>query len=288
MSQHGAISDEGGAVARRELGGFLRSRRERLSPEDVGLPPTGRRRTPGLRREEVAVLAGVGVTWYSWLEQGRSINVSTQVISAVGRALQLDDSETQHLRRLAGMQPPTPEALSCNPALLSAIQPILDKLNPYPACLQTSLFDVVAHNQAYRWLFTDIDLLPTPDRNCAVQFFTDPQWRGRYLDPDIVATRMVARMRAAASITASRGTPTVVDRLKEQSEEFARLWTRHDVLLEHYEVKHLTSPLVGRLNLNFVSTAIPETSHRMTVMTPADSETSERLEELSALPASAR
>lgn len=287
MVQHRGMSDTSAAIARRELGDFLRSRRERLAPEDVGLPATGRRRTPGLRREEVAVLAGVGVTWYTWLEQGRTINVSTQVLMAIGRALHLDDAETQHLRRLAGVQPAPTEAPSCDPALLNAIQPVLDQLNPYPACLQTPLFDVVAYNQGYRRLFTDIDLLPAPDRNCALQFFTDPQWRDRYLDPDIVATRMVARMRAAASTTASQGVPSVIDRLQEESDEFARLWTRHDVLLQHYEVKHLDSPLVGRLNLNFVSTTVPDTGHRMTVMTPTDNETSQRLEKLSTLPAPA-
>lgn len=289
MAQHRGMARTNDALARQELGDFLRSRRERISPAAVGLPATGRRRTPGLRREEVAVLAGVGVTWYTWLEQGRPINVSTQVLTAVGRALQLDDVETQHLRRLAGVQQPAaPEAPpSRDPALLTAVQHVLDKLDPYPACLQTALFDVLAYNRAYGALFTDLGLLPAPERNCAVQFFTDPQWRDRYLDPDIVATRMVARMRAAASATASHGAPDVVNRLREESDEFARLWKRHDVLLKHYEVKHLHSPLVGRLNLNFVSTTVPDTGHRMTVMTPTDDETSRRLQRLSALPAPA-
>lgn len=288
MAQNRADRAAAASPARRELGEFLRSRRERLAPGDVGLPATGRRRTPGLRREEVAVLAGVGVTWYTWLEQGRSINVSTQVLTAVGRALQLDDAETQHLRRLAGVPPAASEAPSCDPALLAAVQPVLDKLNPYPACLQTPLFDVLADNRAYRQLFGDLGRRPVAERNCALQFFTDPHWRERYLDPDLVAARMVARMRAAASTTAIDGTPSVIDRLQEESEEFARLWRRHDVLLRHYEVKHLNSPLVGRLNLNFVSTAVPDTGHRMTVMTPADDETSQRLETLLTLPSPTR
>ncbi|MFI9557499.1 helix-turn-helix transcriptional regulator [Nonomuraea endophytica] len=268
--------------ARRELGDFLRTRRERLSPGSVGLPATGRRRTPGLRREEVAVLAGVGVTWYTWLEQGRPINVSTQVLRAVGRALQLDEVETQHLRRLAGVRTPLTDPVVCDPALLTVFQPVLDKLDPYPACLQTRLFDVVAYNSAYRHLFPDMDLIPFAERNCAVQFFTDPHWRGRYVDDDIVATRMVARMRAAAGADGS----SVVGRLLEQSDEFARLWSRHDVLLRHYEVKRLESPLVGLLQLNFVSTDVTETGHRLMVMTPDDEETSRRLEELSGLAAS--
>lgn len=284
MAQHGGMGDASDSLARRELGDFLRSRRERLAPGDVGLPSSGRRRTPGLRREEVAVLAGVGVTWYTWLEQARAINVSTQVLTAIGRALRLDDAETQHFRRLAGVQPATPEVPSCDPALLNAIQAVLDKLTPYPACLQTPLFDVLAYNLTYQRLFTDIGLLPGPERNCALQFFTDPQWRDRYLDPDVVAIRMVARMRAAVTTAPSQSVPSIIDRLQNESDEFARLWTRHDVLLKHYEVKHLNSPFVGRLNLNFVSTTVPDTGHRMTVMTPTDDETSQRLEKLSTLP----
>lgn len=284
MQQYGVMTDTISPIARRELGDFLRTRRERLSPDRVGLPATGRRRTPGLRREEVAVLAGVGVTWYTWLEQGRPINVSMQVLRAVGRALHLDEAETQHLRRLAGVPTPPTDPVVCDPALLAAFQPVLDKLDPYPACLQTPLFDVVAYNRAYRHLFTDMDLIPSGERNCAVQFFTDPDWRSRYVDDDIVATRMVARMRAAASAgTAGADASSVVGRLLEQSDEFAQLWSRHDVLLQHYEVKRLESPLVGLLRLNFVSTDVTETGHRLMVMTPDDEETSRRLEELSGL-----
>ncbi len=251
-----------------------------MSPGDVGLPPTGRRRTPGLRREEVAALASVGVTWYTRLEQGRTINVSAQVLSAVGRALKLDVAETAYLRSLAGLPPAASDGPPCDPALLMAMQPVLDKLDPYPACVQTPFFDVVAYNRAYRLLFADLDLLPESERNCAVQFFKDPRWRGLYRDPDIVASRMVARLRSEAGVATDQETPQVIGRLQDESDEFARLWARHDVLLERYEVKQLSSPAVGDLSLNFVSTIIPDTNHRMTVMTPVDGETTRRLEKL--------
>ncbi|MEU0100847.1 helix-turn-helix transcriptional regulator [Streptomyces sp. NPDC006267] len=273
------------AAIRREVGDFLRSRRERVTPQQAGLPSTGRRRTPGLRREEVAVLAGVGVTWYTWLEQGRPINVSTQVLQAVARALQLDDTERRHLYRLAGgPSTPEPEAAESDPGLAAAFQPVLDKLDPFPACLQTPLFDVVAYNRAYRFLFTDMDLIPPGERNCAVQFFTDPDWRSRYVDSDLVAARMVARLHA--EVGADIGTPAaagIVDDLRERSQEFARLWARHDVLPQRYETKRLDSPLVGQLRLNFVSTGVPETGHRMTVMTPADEATSRSLDRMAGL-----
>ncbi|MBQ1095394.1 helix-turn-helix domain-containing protein [Streptomyces sp. b94] len=269
---------------RREVGDFLRSRRERVTPQQAGLPSTGRRRTPGLRREEVAVLAGVGVTWYTWLEQGRPINVSTHVLQAVARALQLDDTERRHLYQLAGSRTPKAEPSSGDPGLIAAFQPVLDKLDPFPACLQTSLFDVVAYNRAYRFLFTDMDLIPPDERNCAVQFFTDPDWRSRYVDVDLVAARMVARLRA--EVGADIGAPAaagIVDALRERSKDFARLWARHDVLPQQYETKRLDSPLVGQLQLNFVSTDVPETGHRMTVMTPADESTSLRLTRMAGL-----
>lgn len=282
MPQHGIVTDTTSMFARRELGDFLRSRRERLSPEQVGLPSTGRRRTPGLRREETAVLAGVGVTWYTWLEQGRTINVSIQVIKALGRALRLNDEESQHLLRLAGMQQVEPEAITCDPALLAAFQPVLDKLDPYPACLQTPLFSVVAYNKTYRHLFTDMDAIPAADRNCAVKFFTDSSWRDSFVDADVVATRMVARMRTATS-TGANGPEAalVIGRLLDRSDEFARLWKQHDVLLQHYEVKRIDNPLVGQLSLSFVSSQVSETGHRMTIMTPEDDQTRERLEQLS-------
>ena len=274
------VSETGPSTVKRELGAFLRTRRERLTPEAAGLPSTGRRRTPGLRREEAAVLAGVGVTWYTWLEQGRPINVSTHVLTAVARALQLDDAETRHLRRLAGVRTPVVEPVVCDPTLLAAFQPILDKLDPYPACVQTPLFDVVAYNRAYRHLFTDMDAIPASDRNCAVQFFTNETWRSRYVDADIVAHRMVARMRTTAGPGTEPGDARVIDRLLEQSEEFSALWERHDVLLQHYEEKRLHSPLVGALQLSFVSTDIADSGHRLTVMTPRDEDTSQKLETL--------
>src|SRR5882757_10002649 len=104
-----AVRARGNAVRRQELAGFLRSRRERITPEQVGLPLVGRRRTPGLRREEVAQLAGVGVTWYTWLEQGRDINASDQVLLAISRTLRLDPHERAHLYRLAGAPVPDKE-----------------------------------------------------------------------------------------------------------------------------------------------------------------------------------
>src|SRR5580704_9932567 len=130
--QNGFEPADAPASRRQELAGFLRSRRERIAPEQVGLPPAARRRTPGLRREEVATLAGVGVTWYTWLEQGRDINASPQVLNAVARTLLLDQHERDHLFRLADV--PDGNGPGDCAALPPTAQLLLDQLEPFPAC----------------------------------------------------------------------------------------------------------------------------------------------------------
>ena len=139
-------------MRRSELAAFLRSRRERITPEDVGLPGGHRRRTAGLRREEVAQLAGVGVTWYTWLEQGRPIRASAQVLEAVARTLRLDAVERQHLFRLAEAPDMAPPDHS-GPPLRPQVQVVLDGLNPMPASVVTERFDILAWNAAYDVLF---------------------------------------------------------------------------------------------------------------------------------------
>src|SRR5271170_3751245 len=138
---------------RAELGKFLKARRARLSPGDFGMPPGSRRRTPGLRREEVALLAGVGVTWYTWLEQGRQINASTQVLDAVARTLRLDRAEREHLYRLAEA---TPLRTECTRLVVpDTIREIVYSLEPLPASLTNGRFDILVSNDASEELFWD-------------------------------------------------------------------------------------------------------------------------------------
>src|SRR5580704_3809242 len=133
------------ALRRHELAAFLRSRRERIAPEDAGLPSGHRRRTAGLRREEVAQLSGVGVTWYTWLEQGRPINASTQVLAAVARTLKLDQPEREHLYRLAEVPEAAPPPEADEP-VAAEIQTILDGLTTLPASVVNERFDLLAWN----------------------------------------------------------------------------------------------------------------------------------------------
>ena len=182
-------------VRRHELAGFLRSRRERITPEQVGLPRGRRRRTPGLRREEVAQLSAVGVTWYTWLEQARDIQVSPQVLDAIARALLLDSSERSHLFALAGAADPAP-GTPC-PTVTPGLRLMLEQLEPIPACIQNSRYDILAHNRTYGRLLCDLDALPPEDRNCMVLAFSNEDWRSAVVDLAASNRMMAAKFRAS-------------------------------------------------------------------------------------------
>src|SRR5580698_6567504 len=153
------------AARRTELAAFLRARRERISPQDVGLPPGTRRRTAGLRREELAQLAGVGVTWYTWLEQGRPINASVQVLDAIATTLRLDPVERAHLFRLADLPGAGAAAADCPDCPLPPeVQQVLDAVK-VPACVLSERFDVIAWNEVYAALFPGICETPPGERN---------------------------------------------------------------------------------------------------------------------------
>src|SRR5215469_4542320 len=207
------------AGRRQELAGFLPSRRERIAPEQVGLPPASRRRTPGLRREEVAILAGVGVTWYTWLEQGRDINASPQVLDAVARTLLLDPHEREHLFRLADVPDGNGQA-ECR-TLPPTAQLLLDQLEPFPACIRNARFDILAWNQAFDTLLGPLADLPFEERNSLWLLFTSESCRSATLDWEEGTRRMVAEYRAAmAEHLAEPAWKCLVSRLSTASPEF--------------------------------------------------------------------
>lgn len=267
----------------RELGAFVRQRRGRVQPEDVGLPAGPRRRTPGLRREEVAQLAGVGVTWYTWLEQGRAANVSDQVLEAVARVLGLDAVERQHMLALAGRGAAAPEG----PPL--ALRPeqvlLLERMLPYPAAIQTDAFDLVASNRTYRHLFSDLDAFPAEERNCAWLMFTDETWRDVLVDRDDVLREVAARLRRRdPQHRGDQRWKRLLDRLREVSPDFVRLWEEHEVAGDGPQTRRYESPRAGRLHIDFQSLWLDaRRGDRMIVMTPADARTARRLERLDAL-----
>ncbi|MEW9529731.1 helix-turn-helix transcriptional regulator [Microbispora sp. NPDC049125] len=269
---------------REDLGAFLRSRRERIRPQDVGLPPGLRRRTPGLRREEVAQLAGVGVTWYTWLEQGRPINASVQVLDAIARTLRLDPAEREHLYRLADV----PEVIDPGDGegLEPEVHAILRQLNPLPAGVYNARYDVLAWNATYRTVFGAVVAQPPYERNILWRLFTLPECCCPMARREEELPPMVATLRA--SFARHAGEPVwnrFVTRLSAASPDFARMWATHDVARPGTRMKLFEHSAVGTIRLSSTSLALAAPSEtRIVVYTPMDDESRERVEWLRSHP----
>lgn len=238
----------------RELREFLMSRRARVSPTDAGLPDGGaRRRTPGLRREEVAVLAGVGASWYQWLEQGRDISVSPQVLDSVGRVLRLSNAERRHLYVLAGLNPPAPEPAADHGC--EGLRRLIDAWMPYPAHIMDAYYNCVLYNEAAGWV---LGMRPENTQNCLVDFFTDPLYRSRSHSWEQNARTVVAQFRAAASARPEdEGFQEVLARVRSASAEFTELWERRDIEDAGVIRKELDHPLVGLLCVESTALRVP-------------------------------
>ena len=274
-------STNGVDVRRRELGVFLRNRRERIQPEQVGVRGGRRRRTPGLRREEVAQLAGVGVTWYTWLEQGRDINPSAQVLDAISRTLQFDPHEHSHLFTLAGV-PTAPTANQCLEQCPTA-QTLLDQLEPFPASLVNDRLDLLAYNRIYASFFGgDLETIPIEERNILWLVFTNPSWRKVIVDWDDSVGSLVAEYRAAmAEHLDEPAWKTLVARLQHASPEFTKFWERHDVQLVESRMKRARHPTAGLLSLVYTHLWLGQRlGTRITVFTPSDERARRKLEAL--------
>ncbi|MGH3415517.1 MAG: helix-turn-helix transcriptional regulator [Actinocrinis sp.] len=249
-----SAAERGSAGRRAELREFLISCRARISPQQAGFPAGGgKRRTPGLRREEVAVLAGVGVSWYQWLEQGRDITVSPQVLDSVGRVLELTDAELRHLYALAGLNPPILAPDYACPVDDSMTR-LLDSWLPNPGHILDPHWNVVAANRTSQLVFN----YSVDSANCLIVFFTDRIHRSRYLDWWTIAPRVVAQFRA--EMTARPEDPgylRIVEELKARSPEFAELWSHRDVEPGGVLIKAVTHPLVGDLIFESTLLQIP-------------------------------
>lgn len=269
---------------RSELANFLQIRRSRLLPEEVGLPHTTRRKTAGLRREEVAQLAGVGVTWYTWLEQGRDIHVSIQVLDGLARTLRLSAEEKTHLFLLAGqipLQHSAPQQEHISPFL----QKFLKHQGSNPAYIMGQRWDVLAWNQAACQVFTDFATIPVEERNIVRLIFTNEEYRRRCVDWEGVAQRILAQLRASSSqYRHDAQLNQLITELQQSSPEFACWWSRHEVQKRHEGQKEIRHPLIGLLVLEHNTFQIEDTlGLKMVVYLPACEETARKLEQL-ALP----
>ncbi|MFC4032034.1 helix-turn-helix transcriptional regulator [Streptomyces polygonati] len=236
---------------RSELADFLRRCRVRLSPGDVGLAEGARRRTPGLRREEVAQLAGMSVDYYTRLEQGRGSRPSRQMLTAIARALRLSADERDHLFHLSGEEPPreTGAGGHVRPGLLL----VLDRLYDTPAQVITDFGDVIAQNTMAAAVFGDISARPPRARNIIRRLFTDPGAPELFPAEDrgTLARNHVAGLRAVVAARPDDPRPAaLVAELRAVSPLFARLWEDHEVAVRRFDVKRVLHPVVGELVLD--------------------------------------
>lgn len=244
--------------SRSDIREFLTTRRARLTPEQAGLPDFGgRRRVPGLRREEVALLAGMSVEYYIRLERGNAVGVSEAVLEGIGRALQLDDAERTHLHDLvraanAGARPQRRRAPARAQQVRPGVQQLLDAMVNVPAFVQNGRLDIVASNRLGFALFSEMYVQPQRPANFARFVFLEPRAEAFYLEWEDAAQQTVALLRAEAGRSPyDRVLSDLVGELSTRSDAFRTLWASHDVRDHRTGVKRIHHPVVGDLQLNY-------------------------------------
>jgi transcriptional regulator with XRE-family HTH domain len=264
------------------LGTYLKDRRAKLDPGAFGFP-SQRRRTPGLRREEVAQRANISSTWYTWLEQGRGGAPSADVLDRIARALMLTDVEREHLF-LLGLGHPPEVRYRKDEGVTPRLQRVLNALQPSPALIRTAIWDVVAWNRAATVMFTDYGALPSEQRNILRLMFLDPRVRALQYDWESVARFVVGAFRVdAARAGAAEQVEPLVNELCRLSPEFKTMWQDNDVRAFHGEaVKHIRHAVLGPLAVEYSAFAVdgrPDLT--MVVYNPATAADAEKIRSLS-------
>lgn len=261
------------------LAAFLKDRRTRLDPSSFGF--SGRRRTPGLRREEVAQRANISPTWYTWLEQGRGGAPSADVLNRIAKGLLLTEAEREHLFMLGLGRPPEVRYLRAD-GVSPRLQRLIDTLEASPALIKTATWDVVAWNSAAQVVMTDYSTLPHGQRNILRFMFLSPTIRAKQHDWENLARFVVGAFRAdAARAGAVSEVAQLVDELCGASPEFATLWRENDVLAHGDGTKRLKHPDLGDIELEYSAFAVdgrPDLS--LTVYNPVDSKVADRIRDL--------
>jgi transcriptional regulator with XRE-family HTH domain len=252
------------------LGAYLKDRRVKLDPAALGFPAQ-RRRTPGLRREEVAQRAHISPTWYTWLEQGRGGAPSADVLERIAHALMLTDAEREHLF-LLGLGRPPDARYRQSEGVTPRLQRVLDALDPSPAIIRTATWDVVAWNRAATVMLTDYGALPPAQRNILRSIFLDPKARALQYDWDSVARFVLGAFRVdAARAGAGAAVQPLIDELSRLSPEFEAMWNDNEIRGAHGEaVKHIRHPTLGPIAFEFSTFAVDgRTDLNMVVYNPA-------------------
>jgi transcriptional regulator with XRE-family HTH domain len=270
------------AARRREAGDFLRSRRERLTPSEVGLPDGFRRRTPGLRREEVAMLADVGTTWYTWLEQGRDVRPSNEVLLALAGALRLNAIERRHLFALHDR--PGPERRPTGAERVDEpLRRMLDSLTGQPASVLGRRWDVLAWNKAAEVVFGHYGRLEGDERNTLHMVFADPDHHRLLVDWEAVARASLAMFRAdCARYAGDPDFERLVARLTGLSPQFAQWWPQREVARPLAGRKRIDHPTAGRMLFEYSSFGVgDQPDMKLIVFTPLEDEgTARKLDRL--------
>jgi transcriptional regulator with XRE-family HTH domain len=268
---------------RKELSAFLQQKRQQLSPTALGINPGTRRRTPGLRREEVAQIAGISVGWYTWLEQGREINVSEQTLDSIARTLQLTPIERLHLFRLASKFTPITTTDENDGPPSGALQRVLDNQGANPAYVMNWRWDTIRWNRAACAVFCDFNQMPQLlDRNIVYLMFTNPTIRTVIVDWKRHAQRVLAQFRADyAEYRCDPAFGELIGMLKGLSSEFNEWWDRREVGAKAETRKTVNHPKVGRLELEQTAYRLEDDrSSRLVLYMPVDEATTQRLQQL--------
>lgn len=267
-------------IKREELAAFLRTHRNRIAPEDVGLPRGTRRRLPGLRREEVARLSGVGVTWYTWLEQAKNIRVSAHFLHRLSIALKLDDAERKHLFVLCEMAIPE-QSHQHGIEVAENIKLMMENMAG-PAYLHTLTWDLAYWNTAATAMYGDLSWVPPQELNALRLAFLDQKIRSLMVGWDPWARTIIARFRMDASAAlADRRTVELIGELKDKSPEFSRWWSNREVVGRDEQPRSYLHPLAGQLDFTPTSLTVDHLpGYRLRVLTPRKPETRAKLTEL--------
>lgn len=264
----------------KELGDFLKTRRAKILPSQVGLAEGIRRRTPGLRREEVALLSGIGLTWYTWLEQGRQIQVSSQVLESLSRVLMLDKQEVMHLYTLAQQAPPD-SFHAYNETVNPMLQNVLDSLKYSPSMILDIRWNVIAWNKSAEIVFIDFSKINVCNRNLIRIMFTNENYKQLFPDWEAQAKGTLARFRAACGkIIEDPWLSNFIKELRSESKEFNQWWPMHDVEPDQEIFKEILHPVLGQLRFEHTSFLVAEdTNFKMYVNTPLAKEDTEKIVE---------
>ena len=265
-----------------ELADFLKTRRAKILPSQVGLAAGTRRRTPGLRREEVAQLAGIGLTWYTWLEQGRSIQVSAQVVESLSKVLLLDKQERFHFYLLAN-QPLPAEIPECQETVSPALQHVLDSLILCPSFIMDQRWNAIAWNKAACAIFGDYNVMSVRERNVVWAMLTDKKYRQLFVDWELHAQKMLGRFRATlGQYIADPWLVQFIEDLKGQSAEFNLWWSLHEIQSNGENYKQLNHPLAGRLDFEISNFDVSDQANlKLIVHVPrAETETAAKMKAL--------